>query len=269
MSLLGHGSDKLQAIRVGGMAVTYGGDPSAWLQMVSPRTRLLGGALLLLATLLTRSPVVLLAVFGLCCLGSVAAHLDLGTFLRTNLLLVAFFAAPVALVGSLSPFASGEPLACLGPVCVTRPGVTAASLLLLRALAAVSVSMLLIRSAGFQGLMRGFRQLGVSPAVVSMLQLMFVHIQILSRTAWGMVLSVRARRLAPPCLRDAYSAAGSHGAVLLARSLAAGRATHSAMLARGLSTQPVLFESPDQPWTGRDCLVSAVCVALVILGIVR
>jgi energy-coupling factor transporter transmembrane protein EcfT len=243
-----------------------GGPPGGLLQQCTHGGRLAAAAFLLAAATTTSSLALLTGIYFLCALGALVSHIDVARYLRRNLLLVCMFALPLSLPGALHFVTPGEEAARVGPVAFSRQGIRSVVYVCLRALDAISITMLLVRSAGVQGVFRGLRELRVPEGVVAACQMTLGYIHLLGRTAHSMVLGLRARAVADPPLRRAYTAVSVQGAVLLQKSLASSRQVHAAMLARGFDgTFPRVRTSGRPGW--QDALVLCICAAFAVAGV--
>ena len=218
-----------------------GGPPEGFLQRRALSARLWAALLLIVAVNITHSPLTLAGCYLLCACLAYVSHLNLTRYLVGNLVIVAVFAMPLALFGALGFVTPGRTLMRVGSVEFTHQGAAAVGLVVLRTLCAVGVTMLLLRSAGFAGVLRGAREAGVPSGLVAALQMTLAHIHVLGRTAEGMVRGLRARTIAALGLRRAYTSVSVQGATLLQKSLASSRQVHAAMLARGFTG---VFPSP-------------------------
>jgi energy-coupling factor transporter transmembrane protein EcfT len=209
---------------------------------------------------------VLLAVYFLCALAALVSFIRIGRYLRTNMVLVLLFAVPLALLGSLAWVTPGDEVLRLGPVAFSAQGMRSAAFVSLRALDGVSLSMLLVRSAGIRGVFAGLRGLGVPAGVTAALQMTVAHIHVLGRSAHAMVHSLRARSIVEPRTRQAYAATAAHGAVLLQKSLQSSRMVHAAMLARGFDGRfPEIRTTPR--WRRGDFALAAAGLLILAAGV--
>lgn len=268
VSLSGHGIDRFEKVLSRSAQLARGGQPDAPLQRLTPATRVLCAALLLTAVVATASLGLLAGVLVLCCVAALAGRVALAGYVRNCLLLIAFFVAPVALLGSLSWFTPGAPVLQIGPLVFTESGLYTAALLCLRALAAVAVTTLLVRSAGMRGIVEGLRPLAVPESVLAVLQMCFAHIHLLGRTAQAMVLGMRARTVRAATLSQAYRTVATQGVVLLERSTAGSREVHAAMLARGFAGRFSQAGEGSRPWTRADVLALCGCAGILILALI-
>jgi cobalt/nickel transport system permease protein len=260
------GSRHFAALISAGTELSRGGPPEGFLQRCTPEARVLAAVLLIAGALFARSAWVLALIYLLCAAAALISYIRIGPYLGKNLLLVGAFALPVVLVGTLRVITPGDTVLRIGPVHFSHQGLRSAALVSLRALCAVSVTMLLMRSAGAAGVLRGLRHLRVSPHVLAAVQLALAHVHALARMAYGMSLALRSRTLVRVPLRRAYSALGEQGATLLRRSMLSSHHVHAAMTARGFEgTFPEAV--PPARWTWRDALILAVALTILLLAV--
>jgi energy-coupling factor transporter transmembrane protein EcfT len=214
----------------------------------------------------TRRLDVLVAIYFLCAFAALVSYIRIGRYLGRNLLIVAALALPMAILGSLAVVTPGETFLRIGSVHFTHQGVRGVAFVVLRSLDAVSITMLLVRSAGLHGVVRGLREIGLPASIVAACQMTIAHLHILARTAHAMILAFRSRTVSPPSLRNTYAVTGNQGAVLLRKSMAMSRDVHAAMLARGFSGQFPELDSRST-WQFHDYLILAMSAGMLIIGI--
>lgn len=216
----------------------------------------------------TRNLAVLVAIYFLCAFGALISFIQIGRYLSRNLMIVAALALPLALFGSLRIVTPGATFLRIGPLHFTHQGARSVGFVVLRSLDAVSVMMLLVRSAGIHGVLRGMRDLGLPAEAAAAIQMAVGHTHVLARTANSMMQAFRCRTVRPPRLRNVYAVTGTQGAVLLRKSLAMSHDVHNAMLARGFTgTFPVI--EPRARWTARDWMLVVFCGAMLAGAIIR
>lgn len=256
-----------EALWLASYQLRRGGPPSGFLQRCACSTRLIAALLLITAAAITHSFAVLAMVYVVCSLGAFFSQVDVFVYLRRNLLLTAFFAAPLAVFGALSFVTPGHAFLRIGSLGFTVQGIRGVTFVVLRALCAISATMLFMRSAGVQGLFYALTELRTPGDLVAAVQLAFSHIHVLGRTAHGMIQGMRARLITKQQLHAAYSAAANQAAVLLRKSSAASRQVHAAMLARGFDESH--FAAPPRTrMRSADYLTLTVCVAIFVAGLV-
>lgn len=253
---------QFQAFWSAGSELSRGAPAIGLLQRCTPAARIVAAVLLVIAAVTTHSLAMLLGIYCVCAVAALLSFIDMPRYLGKNLLIVAFFSLPVAIAGSLKFVTPGQTAVAVGHVEFSRTGIVSVVFLFMRSLDAVSVTMLLMRSAGVNGLLRGLRDLRVPEEIVAALQIAFAHIHVLARTAYAMVQALRARMVAPVALRQMYSAAGTQGAVLMRKSMHASHRVHSAMLARGFMGRFPRIEAPAR-W--RACDYTLLASSFVIL----
>ncbi len=244
----------------------HGAPRQGFLQRFGRPARVAAASLALVGTTMTTSVPLLVGLYLSCGMLALVSFIEIGRYIRTNLLAIAVFAVPLALVGSMDWVVRGEVFLRVGGVGFSRQGLHGAALVSLRALDCVSITMLLVRSAGLRGVLSGMAGLGVPAGVVAVLQMAFAHIHVLGRTAHAMVHGVRARTLRSPRTREAWAITANHGTALLGKSVRASHDVHSAMLARGFDGR---FPTTEQPvrWKRGDVALVASGAAVIAAAV--
>jgi energy-coupling factor transporter transmembrane protein EcfT len=266
MSFLHDSIERFDQLWSAASELRNGAPPEGLLQRCGVPARIVATALALAGVISTHSFSVLVAVYFVCALAALLSLVRIGRYLRTNLLLVLVFAAPLALLGSLALVTPGDECLRIGPVAFSVQGVRSSGFVSLRALGAVSLSMLLMRSAGIRGFIAGLRGLGLPEGVTAALQMTVAHIHVLGRSAHSMVHALRSRSIVQPGVRQAYAATAAHGAVLLHKSLQSSRQVHGAMLARGFDGR-FPAARPAARWRAADFLLVAAGAAILAAGV--
>lgn len=200
---------------------------------VDPRAKIVAAALLLLAVSTTRSLGALAGVALFAAALAALTRIDLARYLRDVWIFVPLFTAAIALPAVFRGFTPGEPLFGSGALTVTRPGLLAASRLVLRAGASVSIALLLARTTGATALLRGLSALGVPRALTLVAGMTYRYIFVLAREVEEMHLGLLSRRIRPLGTRAGRAFVTSRMAVLLAKANRTAEDVHLAMLARG------------------------------------
>lgn len=251
-----------------GSELSRGGPAFGFFQQCRPGSRVAAALLLLGAVMTTRSLFLLVAVYVLCAFVALISFIQIARYILHNLALAAVFTLPLAVLGSLSFVTPGEIVFRAGPLAVTQQGLRSATYVILRALDSLSVTMLVVRSAGISGVLRGLRELHMPEHAVAVLQIAVAHIHALGRTAYAMVLAYRARLVNVVPLREAYRVTATQGAVLMHKSIQTSRMVHAAMIARGFDGR---FPSgdPQRAFGWRDLLVLAVSAGMLVMAVTR
>jgi cobalt/nickel transport system permease protein len=250
-----------------GSELSRGGPPFGFLQRCGYASRLVAAALMITAAIFTHSMALLVAIYIACAVAALLSFIQIGRYLMHNLVIVGAFALPLALFGTLRFVTPGEVALSLGPVEFTSQGIRSAAFVTLRALVAVSVTMLLVRSAGISGVLRGLGDLRVPDSLIAALQIAIAHIHVLGRTAYAMALAHRARLVKVLPVRAAYRTIATQGAVLMYKSVQTSRLVHAAMLARGFDGSfPQLHARG--PLTWRDGLILLVASSLLVAAVI-
>ncbi len=235
------------------------------LQPLDPRVKLAGlGALLISAIAVHRLWLVtaLLLLSGLIALASriplriLVGRVWLGVFLFTGIVaLPAIF---------LTPGASAARIPVL-ELSITRPGLTTAAFLLLRAATAATLAVTLVLTTPWNRLLRALRLFGLPASLVVVVQMTYRYIFVFLRTAHELFESRRARLLGPLAATEARSAASAIAVVLLDKSFSLSTEVHLAMEARGFRGEVRLLD--DLAMTRTEWLQLGILISVATLVI--
>lgn len=208
------------------------GDPRG-LAAFDPRAKLLSAIALLVGLSLTRS----LPALGACALLvlalAVVSRLSLGAFIRDAWVVPLLFTGAVAAPALFSAFTPGPAIAHTFGLTVTREGALAASRLVLRVVASVSVALLLMRTTGATPLIGALRSLGVSKGIALVASMTYRYLFLLAREVQEMHVGLLSRRLTPLPTAAGRAYVASRMAVLLAKANRTAAEVHLAMVSRG------------------------------------
>lgn len=204
-----------------------------FLQAADARAKLVAASLLLVAIAGTPSIVALAALGALAPALAAASRVDARRYARRVWLSAPLFSAGVALPALFSSFSPGETAIALGPFVVTREGIEAATRLVLRVGASVSVALLLARTTAPPALLKALRALGVPRAMVLVAAMTHRYIFLLAREVEEMHLGLVSRRIAPLAAPGARAWVGSRLGVLFEKANRTAEEVHLAMAARG------------------------------------
>lgn len=133
----------------------------------------------------------------------------------------------------LPPTAGGEPLWRLGPVAVSREGLSTAGLITVRATAAVLVMFAMMGTARFHVTLKALRRLRVPQVVVQILAFSYRYVFVLFDELGRMLAAARARGSGCAPWTRTLRNTGSMVGMLFVRSFERTDRIYHAMLARG------------------------------------
>jgi cobalt ECF transporter T component CbiQ len=204
-----------------------------FLQQIDPRVKLTGVLALIIASLAVRRIWALLGLFAACLLLAVLSRVSMRTLLSRVWLAVLAFTGAIALPAIfLTPGEIVYRLPWLNwPI--YAQGLTSATLLLLRAEVAATLSVLLILTTPWARLLRSLRFFRVPVVCVVLLSMTYRYIFLLIQNASEMFEARRVRLVGFLDASDRRRLAAATAGVLLSKSFELTREVHLAMLARG------------------------------------
>jgi len=213
------------------------------LQALDPRVKapaLLG--LAVVATLLHGLPA-LLAVYGVALLLALLSRIP-ARQLFGAWLLVPLVPALAALPAAVNVITPGAPVLPLWPgASVTDAGLYVAARLMLRILACVTCTLLLVNTTRPARLFHGLRGLGAPKLAVMLLAMMVRYLAVVARAAEEIHLAKLSRTLLPGTLRQEQTWVAAGMGALFRRTRALGEDVYLAMLARGYTGEAALLET--------------------------
>jgi cobalt ECF transporter T component CbiQ len=236
------------------------------LQALDPRVKLVGLLALVIAAALSRRIAVVAALLALGVLLALASRLSLWSLARRVWLVVFGFTVMIAAPALfLTP---GEALLRIAPGVppVTVQGARAATLLLVRVEAAVTLSTLLVLTTPWMHLLKALRALKFPVEAIMMLAMTHRYVVLLTETASAMFESRQSRmvgRLDPPQQRRLMV---NSGGVLLSKTLEMGNQVFLAMQARGFRGEVRLLD--EFHMRGRDYLALCALLAAAAIAVV-
>lgn len=202
-----------------------------FLQSVDARAKTVGLFSVIVLCSLAHSIPSLLALYALAFGLAAVSRIGLGEFTRRVWVFIPLFTGAIAIPALfLTP---GRRIAGLGPVDITREGLTAALMLLLRVSTSISFALLLVLTTPWNAILGALRSLRVPEAAVSLLALSYRYMLLLLRTLSELFMARRSRvRGKLPRGKQADFLARSAGFLFL-RSIHIAEGVHMAMISRG------------------------------------
>ena len=183
MSLIGHATHYFEGLWSSGSELRNGGPAFGVLQRCSRSSRIVAACLLIAAVTLTKSLAVLTCIYLVCAIGALLSFIEIRRYLGRNLVIVCGLALPMAVFGSLAIVTPGVTFLRIGRVHFTHQGVRNVAFVVMRSLDAVSITMLLARSCGIHGIIKGLREMGLPAELTAALQMAVAHMHSLGRMA--------------------------------------------------------------------------------------
>ncbi|MDT8902992.1 cobalt ECF transporter T component CbiQ [Anaeroselena agilis] len=250
------------------------------LQPVEPRVKIAGTVLLLLAAAITTSIPALAAVHGLLFLAALASGIGARDYLLRVWLPAGVFAGLVVLPAILSWVTPGDPLLYIyrgvewraGPLslpadlAVTRQGLSAAAMVLLRSAASLGLVLLLVKTTRWPVLTKAFQSLGVPAVFVMVLELTYRYLFLFLLLLADFLLGRRSRLVGGESAVARLEWIGGTLAGFLRLAGEYSREIAAAMTARGYGGAGQKAP-PVRPGPGEAVyLVTVITICFILLG---
>ncbi len=196
----------------------------------------------------------------------------LGTFLKRTWVFIPLFTVIIVLPTLLNVVRPGDPLVVLlkygdhHQLTITRQGVQAAVLFVLRVSACVSIAVLLTLTTRWAYLLKGFSMIRVPTIFIKILEMTYRYIYVLLHSASDMFEARLSRTVGRTGTRAQQQFVGNTMGSLWMIALALSDEVHAAMLSRGYTGTPRTLTNArirglDWVWTGFIVLIS-----IILLG---
>jgi cobalt ECF transporter T component CbiQ len=242
------------------------------LQRIDPRVKLATVVALLVACGLVHRLAVLLAAYAATVVLAVASRVPMGLFLRRVWLFVPLFTGVVVLPATLNVITDGDVVVGLGTwfghdLGITRQGLQAAALIVVRVATSISLVVLLVLTTSWTRLLASLRSLGVPRVFVLVLGMAYRYVFHLLGAVTDMYEARTARTPRPDTdvTRGRAFVTASAGA-LFGKAHTLAEEVHLAMVARGYrgsprSLAPGRLRALDGVWA-----LASVLAVVAILG---
>ena len=203
-----------------------------FLQQFDPRVRLIGTLLLVIAVLFCRRLDVLLGLFCLTIGLALASKVSLATLAKRVWWIVLCFTGLIAIPALFTT--PGEPLVAMSKsLSITRQGLNAAVLLLMRVETAVTLTTIFVLCTRWTQVLKALRSLGIPAEVVIMLAMTHRYVFLLIETANQMFESRESRSVGKLKESQQRSITARTAGVLLSKSMDVSYDVYLAMVSRG------------------------------------
>jgi cobalt/nickel transport system permease protein len=245
------------------------------LQPIEPRGKVLGTALLLLAVAAAASLPALAALHALLAAAAFASGIGLRPYLIRTWLPALIFAGLAVLPAAFRWITPGDPILFIyrgpGPyglpadLAVTRQGVTAAAMVLLRSAASLGLVVLLVKTTRWPVLTKAIQALGVPAVFVMVLELTYRYLFLFLLLLADFLLGRRSRLVGGESALARLEWIGGTLAGFLRLAVQYSREIAAAMTARGFGgpARPAPAVRPGLGDAAYFAVVIAICVMLV------
>jgi len=218
-----------------------------FLQSLDPRIKTLTFVLFIIVVLLTKNINTILCLYFLCIFLAGVSKINLGFFLKRTWLFIPLFSLFIALPALFNVFTPGESLFALQfgsfTFVITRPGVFAALLFVLRVLTSVSFVVLLGITTKHFELLKVLRIFGLPQVFTMVLGICYRYIYLFIGIIENTYLTMKSRTGNVMHYKRGQHIVAWNIASLWLRSYQLNEDVYRAMLSRGYSGEPVVLNS--------------------------
>jgi cobalt/nickel transport system permease protein len=215
---------------------------NGFLQSLDGRVKLATFLLFIIEVIFTNSMFVLLLFYGLCLMLSRVSNIRLFFFLKRTWIFIPLFTLFMAVPALFDVFSPGEPLVSFAAgsfVCsITRQGLQAASLLVMRVATSVSFAVLLSITTGHFKLLRCLRVFGIPQVFVMTLGMCYRYVYLFVEIIENTYRAIKSRVGVCVHYRRGQHLVAWNIASLWQRSYYLSEEVYRAMLSRGYCGEP-------------------------------
>ena len=217
-----------------------------FLQLLDARIKILTFAFFIIATLLAKSILVVLCLYLLCLFLAVISKINLGFFLKRTWVFIPLFSLFIALPALFSNFTPGEQLLSFKvaslTLVITLPGALTVLLFVLRVATAVSFGVLLSITMRHFALLKVLRIFGIPQAFTMVLGMSYRYIYLFIGIIENTYLAIKSRVGTIRHYKKGQQIVAWNIAFLWARSYQLNEDVYKAMLSRGYSGEPAVWD---------------------------
>ena len=232
-------------------AEEYASKPG-FLQSLDPRIKVISIFLLIIATVLTRSIAVSCVLYALCLILAYFSEVKISFFLKRTWIFIPLFSLFIAIPALFSIFSPGEALFSMSLIghklSITRQGIMGAALFVTRVTASVSFAVLLSLTTRHFDLLKVLRIFGIPQVFVMTLGMCYRYIYLFLEVAQNTYLAVKSRVGTRVHYKRGQRMVAWNMASLWLRSYHLNDAVYQAMLSRGYTGEPAVFEDFKTRW---------------------
>lgn len=243
-----------------------------FLQTLDPRFKTVTFLLFIIQILLAKNAMVLLFIYALCLLLAGLSDIRLGFFLKRTWVFIPLFSFFIAIPALFSIFSPGDALATVdifrSKLIITRQGLSAATLLVMRVTASVSFAVLLSITTKHFALLKVLRIFKIPQIFVMTLGMCYRYLFLFVEIVENTYLAIKSRVGTLVHYRHGQRVVAWNIAHLWLRSYRFNEEVYKAMLSRGYCGEPVIlndFRSRAKDWAWFCCAVM-ISIVLFYLG---
>lgn len=217
------------------------------LQRVDPRLKVVSFVLFFISAIFLKKIELLIVLYLFCLLLVILSKINLGYFLKRSWIFIPIFSLFIAIPAIFNFFSPGEPLLTLKiahiTLIITREGLQAGALFVLRVLISVSFAVVLSLTTPHTQLLRTLRYFKIPQVFVLTTGMCYRYIYLFVGIIEDTYLAIKSRTGGLMHYSKGQKVVSWNIAYLWQRSYGLSQQVYSAMLARGYSGEPVLLDS--------------------------
>ena len=247
---------------------------NAFLQRRDARIKTISFLLLLLTVLFTRDIYFIAAIYLFVLALSSLSGINLWFFLKRTWIFIPLFSLFIAIPAMFNFFSPGEPIFVLGifnlKLVITRQGLLAATLFILRVITSVSITVLLALTTRHNELLRVLRIVRIPQVFVMTLGMCYRYIYLFAEVVENTYLAIKSRVGRRIHHKDGREVVAWSIASLWHRSYHLNNQVYNAMLSRGYRGEPILYEefrATAVDWAALACVL--MFFFLILINVAR
>jgi cobalt/nickel transport system permease protein len=239
---------------------------SGLLQSLDPRVKVIVTLALLIGVSLSRSLIVIAAIYGLALVLAILSAIPGGFFIKRVWLVLPFFTGLIILPALF--ITPGPPLVQLPfGLVITSTGLVTALFLLLRVSTSVSLALLLILTTPWNAVLSALSVMRIPDVFILILGMTYRYIYLLLHLANDMFLSRKSRLVGRLDRAEQRRIIAATSATLLSKSLNMSSEVYLAMQSRGFRGSVVTlkpFKMNPRDWLWGGVLLSIALIAIIL-----
>ncbi len=235
---------------------------NSWIHGIDPRLRVIGAAAFAVVVAVSYDFTALLIALILSLFMALSARLCFQTVVQ-RLFAPAVF---LLLLWAVLPWSyEGEPLTTLGPLTITRPGVTLCAQISLKTVCLMVAFMALVATMTVDTLGHTLNRLGLPDKMVHMLLITYRYLFVIEQEYQRLVRAMKIRNFHPKTNLHSYRTYAYLVGMLFVRASERARRVHSAMICRGFNGRFVSLRAfPPNPLNPIFCFGVSLSLALLV-----
>ncbi len=216
------------------------------LQSLDPRLKLISFTLIFITAIFLKKPALLVILYLVCLILALLSKIHLGYFIKRTWVFIPLFSLCIAVPAIFSFFSPGEAVTTLKlpflTLIITREGLRAAVIFVLRVLVGVSFAVILSLTTRHSVLLRVLRIFGIPQVFVMTLGMCYRYIYLFVEIIENTFLSIKSRTGGVLHYKKGQKIVAWNIAYLWQRSYGLSQQVYNAMLSRGYTGEVVLLD---------------------------